>query len=135
MFKTTLFLSNNQLKTEPYKSRNIQLEYETKVKLAVLSRAFEWLKEGLQISESWIEQVPYDNLAAYLNFRQGTLNTSNAPLQGAHQPIRPNNAPLQGAHQPNRPSNALRLEGGPQPLDNNNIVEFIQRLRIEDSEM
>jgi hypothetical protein len=120
LFGTTLFLSVKQLKSEPYKSRNSKLEYQAKLQLGVLSRAFEWLREGLNISESWIEQSPHD-VANYLNFRQGTLNTSNAPPQGAHQPIRPNNA--------------IRLEGAPQPRDNNNIVEIIQRLRIEDSEM
>lgn len=116
----TVFPSNNQLKSQPYKSRISQLEYQAKLQLSILTRALAWLIEGLNISESWIEQVPDASVADYLNFRQGNLNTINAPyLQGAPQPIHPSNAP--------------RLQGAPQS-DTSNIVDGIHRLRITEFE-
>ena len=116
----TLFPSSNKLNSQPYKSRISQLEYQAKIQLSILTRALGWLIEGLNISESWIEQVPDEGVTTYLNFRQGTLNTSNAPLQGT----------------PNT-SNAPRLQGAHPHYDDvaNLVVEGVNRLRITDSEM
>lgn len=84
----------------------------------LLKTTLKWLSDCLDISEQWIVYVPGDAVQTYLNFRQGTSNTINAPPQGAPQLIHTSNAPrIQGA-------------GDAENL----VVEGIHRLRIMEFE-
>jgi hypothetical protein len=111
----TLFPSSNKLKTQPYKSRISKLENEAKKQVADLTRALAWLIEGLDISESWIENLPFDaGVANYLNFRlQGAINhppiaaTSNNP-RNQYDAANPR---LQGARPHNDDAANLVVQG------------------------
>lgn len=85
----------------------------------LMFETFQWLSEGLALSERWIFYVPGDAVQHYLNFRDGTSNTINAPPQGAPPLIHTNNAP--------------RIQGTGDAVTHL-VVEGVNKLRITEFE-
>ncbi len=115
-FKSYIVSENQLKKHKDFKHDYGLVKNQVLLQQKVLSRTLEWLLEGLSISEQWIEFVPLDWVQNYLNFR-GTLNTVNAPPQGAPQLIHTNNPRIQGAGDAD-----------------NLVVEGVNRLRIMEFE-
>lgn len=111
-------VSDNQLKKHhDFKHAHGLVKNQVLLQQKLLSRTLEWLLGGLSISEEWIEFVPGEGVQNYLNFRQGTSNTINAPPQGAPQLIHTNNPRIQGSGDAD-----------------NLVVEGVHRLRITEFE-
>ncbi len=126
--------SANQLRNNAeYRLQHGQLRNQVTQQDTILSWTRKWLLEGVKISEHWIEHVPDNEVANYIQFRQGVSNNppiAAAPNNGAANPR------LQGARPHHDDAANPRLQGARPNHDDaaNLVIEGINRMRIMEVE-